>query len=704
MVDRRAVVLATLLIVAFPAIVFSASDDRIASYAAALDQRDQGDQGIDALKALAKGDFILADYATYDLAVELARRELRDEALALFDTIPTRFRESPVLPSAQLWRIRLACFDPASKACGDRLKQIATSRLTTDGKAERLFHEAAWMRTRGRTVDAYRTYQKLYYHHPLSPFAEKARQETVILRRVVEKRNRFPWPTYEQRMGRVKRLMKAWEYKRAEQELLRMATLRYNDRKKATILYETGMARYRGREREGAKRSFEEYLERFPKGDEVWEARYRIGLVDWNRDRNGDAVASLAMVAKSSRSVALVRSSLLILGRIAEEEGRFQDALTYYRSALRKGGSETFRRDLRWRSAWLLYRMGADAEATLRLKEAQQKTPKRLRDGRFLFWQAKIADRGGRHEEAARLRDQLEQESPETYYGATVRFRREEEKSVTPTEGGGLERFMADYDPGERLSKVGMRHLERFEALLAVEMKPRARVELARLYKHFHNRATAEDALWTGVQYKRAGAPLKAMTLQASYFEGRKDKQDLTAPFWSLYYPREEWEKVGAEAERHTVDPFLILSIIRQESAFDPTARSSANARGLMQMIPSTGERVWGESGLTKERKERFHPDTLYDPAINIRLGVAYFAGLLKRYDGRVTHALAAYNAGEAAVDRWRERFGPLTDEEFAEMIPYRETRGYVKKILRNRAYYRALHRAAPPAVVREDP
>ena len=125
------------------------------------------------------------------------------------------------------------------------------------------------------------------------------------------------------------------------------------------------------------------------------------------------------------------------------------------------------------------------------------------------------------------------------------------------------------------------------------------------------------------------------------------------------------------------------MGLIRQESAFNPGAISSANARGLMQLLPGTAAR--------QSRRKRGVGRRIYDPAYNIRLGCAYLAGLVTRFDGRLEQALAAYNAGDSRVKDWLSQRQFSEPAEFAETIPFRETRVYVQTVLRDAEIYRQL-------------
>ena len=153
-----------------------------------------------------------------------------------------------------------------------------------------------------------------------------------------------------------------------------------------------------------------------------------------------------------------------------------------------------------------------------------------------------------------------------------------------------------------------------------------------------------------------------------------------------LLYPMPFASLVESEAERQGLDPMLVASIIRQESAFDPRARSSADARGLMQVLPSVGRQMAPRLGI-----RGFEPVLLYQPEVNLRVGTVHLAGSLREYQ-HVVHALAAYNAGATRVRRWLETTGMDDPELFVERIPIPETRNYVRRILVNLARYASIY------------
>jgi soluble lytic murein transglycosylase len=148
---------------------------------------------------------------------------------------------------------------------------------------------------------------------------------------------------------------------------------------------------------------------------------------------------------------------------------------------------------------------------------------------------------------------------------------------------------------------------------------------------------------------------------------------------------------VEREAAARGLDPLLVVSLIRQESLFLPDAVSPADAHGLMQLLPRTARQVAADAGLTATDARALHAVTT-----NVRLGTTLLRRLLDRYGGSTAKALAAYNGGEEAVAKWERRYGSRPDDEFTELISYRETRDYVKLVLQNRQIYRQLYAVSP--------
>lgn len=188
--------------------------------------------------------------------------------------------------------------------------------------------------------------------------------------------------------------------------------------------------------------------------------------------------------------------------------------------------------------------------------------------------------------------------------------------------------------------------------------------------------------LWTltGELVGQEGNFLESFRLIYSALE--KKKLNFSRPLLEILYPRPYIEQLRKTMKDHPADPLLVLSLIRQESVFNPDARSRVGARGLMQLMPTTARRF----------KKGVGDKQLTTPSINLELGTRYFEQLHKRYSGNLVHVLAAYNAGESRVEKWKTSY--FNSEEMLtniENIPFLETRNYVKLIFRNLYFYKLL-------------
>lgn len=235
--------------------------------------------------------------------------------------------------------------------------------------------------------------------------------------------------------------------------------------------------------------------------------------------------------------------------------------------------------------------------------------------------------------------------------------------------------------------------LARAARLDSLGLDVESRLELDRLT----STTQGADALLTlGQAFAATGL---ASLAQQTGFRAASAGAPRGASLWQLLYPLPYESAMRATARGAGVDPMLAASVIRQESGFVPHATSRTDARGLMQVMPSTGRDLARGAGIAD-----FDPALLWVPDINLALGMRHFAAALKQYP-EVERALAAYNAGGTPVARWsasqldgKSRSGdavraPVSDiEVFVERIPYVETRDYVRIILRNYAMYRLLY------------
>jgi hypothetical protein len=210
-------------------------------------------------------------------------------------------------------------------------------------------------------------------------------------------------------------------------------------------------------------------------------------------------------------------------------------------------------------------------------------------------------------------------------------------------------------------------------------------VLLSSRYTWSKKRDFFESVVWLRNQTEDAQGRLRATEVlrQAKM----NDKRKLEADDLFHLYPRPFWNWIEAESRLRRKDPWLVTSLIRQESAFHPRAKSIANAMGLTQMIPPVAIE---EARLLK--MPRFEPEDLYDPQTAIKMGTHHLGRLVESMDGSWIAAVGAYNAGSPPVLKWLNFYLNPFPISYIERIPFSETRNYVRSILRNYVNYQRIY------------
>ena len=221
--------------------------------------------------------------------------------------------------------------------------------------------------------------------------------------------------------------------------------------------------------------------------------------------------------------------------------------------------------------------------------------------------------------------------------------------------------------------------LERAALLDSLGMEVESRFELER----FTRDAQGPDPVPGAWALLDLGHPSRALQL-AMRAVAQGTSSDRLLP---LLYPVIDRAVLEREAGAVGLDPHLVSGLIRQESLYDPRARSRADARGLMQVLPSVGAAAARGEGYPE-----WDAVLLYQPDVNMHIGLRHLAQRRSSCGGNLEAALAAYNAGSTPVNRWLERPGTADPEVFIERIPYIETRDYVRRVLYNQARYAAIY------------
>jgi soluble lytic murein transglycosylase len=402
-----------------------------------------------------------------------------------------------------------------------------------------------------------------------------------------------------------------------------------------------------------------------PPSADAAEAQFVLATWLWNRDRNAEAAAELRLFAARYPGNAHMPEVLYALGRIAQGDAADDAAVATYRRLIDSYPNSAQAREARWRIGWIRYRAGQWNAAAQAFAAAAGRDTNASADA--VYWEARARERAGDRAAAQALYRSVLERWPASYYALWAAKRLGAERGARRA----IAAAPAQRAIGAAPSGADDYHWIRARELAASGLRPAARREL-RAYE----RANGADVAGLLAAYAAADGYQDAIRM----LKGRSVDDS------TILYPLAFWPQVSEAAAREQIDPLLILALMRQESLFDPSARSPADAFGLMQLLPVTATRVAAARG------ESAPGDRLTDPQTNIALGAAYLGTLLRQYDGDPQKALAAYNGGEDAVARWQERFGGLDGDEWVESITYRETRDYVKKVMGNYQRYQQIY------------
>jgi TolA-binding protein len=294
------------------------------------------------------------------------------------------------------------------------------------------------------------------------------------------------------------------------------------------------------------------------------------------------------------------------------------------------------------------------------------------------YWLGRSLQEKHQYEDAKKTFDALYKDTPLSYYGMLAAaassypfvFGDQQISNVLP--------IVAENDPG--ISAPEAYHLKRAMNFLGEKANDLAGMEL----KEIKPRPSLSSpfVMYLAALNSRAGNFQSCFMMLGELFQRSYDGLDSDAVV-KMIFPITQLDRIKKYAAENHLDPILVLSLIKQESAFDRHAFSGSGAAGLMQIMYFTAtETVPGIS-----RSDLLEPDH------NIRVGTRYLAKLLAKFQGNISLSLAAYNAGPVAVERWiregeKQKYKML---EFIEAIPYHETRDYVSSIIRNYYWYSKL-------------
>jgi soluble lytic murein transglycosylase len=346
-----------------------------------------------------------------------------------------------------------------------------------------------------------------------------------------------------------------------------------------------------------------------------------------------------------------------------------------------------------WRAGWFSYRQGLYADAERLFDEQIRLYPNDKETPSAIYWRGRLYEtQDHKPASAAANYRTLVRAYQHFFYAQMARQRLAALGSTQPAPQPQLDRLQPV--PVPQLAEsfpTDSPHLAKARLLANAGLNDYIAQEIA---------ADPDSASWSALAeaqiYASYGETYRAMHAlkRALPYAATASIKSIPLAYWRILFPEPWWETIKAESAKNNLDPYLVASLIRQESEFDPRVVSYANAYGLMQLLPAVGKQLAREEGIS-----HFETFQLLDPAMNIRLGTRYLRQMLDKFGGVQEYALAAYNAGDSRVVDWQSA-GPYSGiDEFVESIPFTQTREYVEAIRRNEETYKAIdeYAASPP-------
>jgi soluble lytic murein transglycosylase len=419
------------------------------------------------------------------------------------------------------------------------------------------------------------------------------------------------------------------------------------------------------------------YLKYTPHGEMAADALYRMGHLQWRSGDTKAARVTFARLIAGFSASGLAPAATFDIGRTYEDDAQWDSARAEYLRLLRSYPHSEEAADSRFRAPFALYMTGHfDAAAREFASMKPIATSSAERDA-LSYWRARSMERSGQSIAATAIYQDLAQSTASNYYPELAARRvGAPPAQLAAADVPQLDAAVPTVAPGS----LAAFHLSRVTTLKTLGLTYLEPPELRALAAENSTDPRMRDFVLAELQ--RTGEWYAAIEIAVRLEkDGRLDSSTTER----LRYPRAYWDMIAQAANGDALDPYLVLALMRQESLFNPQARSVSDARGLMQLMPATADRIGPSAGVEQASLN------LYDPSQSVRVGTAYLKNLFEMFGGDPFKAVAAYNAGEHAVQQWNAKY-PGDDDQWVENIGFRETRDYVKRVIGGLREYRMLY------------
>ena len=628
----------------------------------------------------AQRDFpVLDDYIR--LWIGEAQMNLGDakEAAVLLESIPMAVPDSNILAKAA-YRTGEAWYQASS--CPEATKWFSKAIALNDKETsapQAFLRRGACQLRENNIAEGRETLRQLWVRFPYAPEAKEA--ESLLASNL----GGDQWTVQPaERFSRAQAYLGQAFHAEAIEEFKKFLAADPHSPKRAEAKLKLGIAQVRLKQYDQARETFRALAK--DSGSESQEASVWLARVYLRQGQGDKLLEATRALTSSSLSAEQKGQITLFAGIWLEDQKQFDEAIARYRQVAKSGEPASQRAEGQWRVGWVYYRTGRYREAAEALRVLTEQ-----HDGEFdpqaLYWMGRAAEQS-QQSDAQDFYRKLCQLYRYTYYCQLARERMKtsnEKEVMSETVTSAVEPAKNSEAAQPVITRADIEQQTAYRR--AIELKTLGldadvANEVAVLTDRYSRDPDVLIAFST--MLNEVGAYHHALRLARARFRDQLERTGGTvAPsLWNVAYPTGLLPTIKLQGAKG-VDPYLIAAIIREESQYDVKAVSRVGAIGLMQVMPSTATNVAQRVGLpTVGREDLFDQDT------NIRIGVRYVEQLLEQYSGNIVYTIASYNAGPIAVGNWIAQYRGQSQDEFVELIPYQETRQYVKRVLRSYREY----------------
>lgn len=435
-------------------------------------------------------------------------------------------------------------------------------------------------------------------------------------------------------------------------------------------------------------------------GDARAEALYYLAQ-NYARSRQWAQVrVTVEELRRSFSNSSFTPRALVSVGQIAEDAKNLNDASYFLRTAVSSAPGSAEVAQAQFDLAWVAHEARNYPESSRLLTEHLAYYVDKNNDnrGRAGYWAARDSERAGKLAEARALYQAMLGRYDANWYGYLAKQRLDamtragHTQSKTLAADSIVPRAVANLQTvtvaEETATSAEESRITKADQLMNIGVDEWALEELALASESAPNSPKVNLAI--AQVYRSQDDNVRALnTLRKSFPDYSQMKpEEMTQEEWDVFYPLAYWEIIVRESRSRNLDPYQVAGLIRQETVFITKARSPAYAYGLMQVLVPTGQLTARKYGVNRS----ITADSLFEPQLNIQLGTAYLRDQIDKF-GRIEYVAAAYNAGPMKAVQWRASL-PAEMDEWAEAVPYKETRGYIQGVVRNRMQYERLYDA----------